>query len=150
MFRPGDNGFQKSTLTNDGFWPDLQLDDFQRQRQIPPSIDAGTVSQAMLTAVAEVNPSLAAFAAQQQRKGHATAAAVPGPVMDGENALTAQYKKAVYARAKADLMGEFAAISRREDNTNQDAPQTKASLLAEAAFVIRAIKGRKRVGVHLV
>ncbi|NTY87789.1 head completion/stabilization protein [Serratia fonticola] len=150
MFRPGDNGFQKSTLTNDGFWPDLQLDDFQRQRQIPPSIDAGTVSQAMLTAVAEVNPSLAAFAAQQQRKGYTTAADVPGPAMDGENALTAQYKKAVYARAKADLMGEFAAISRREDNTNQDAPQTKATLLAEAAFVIRAIKGRKRVGVHLV
>ncbi|HFV9291865.1 TPA: head completion/stabilization protein [Serratia fonticola] len=150
MFRPGDNGFQKSTLTNDGFWPDLQLADFQRQRQIPPSIDAGTVSQAMLTAVAEANRSLAAFAAQQQRKGYATAADVPGPVMDGENALTAQYKKAVYARAKADLMGEFAAISRREDNTNQDAPQTKATLLAEAAFVIRAIKGRKRVGVHLV
>lgn len=47
-------------------------------------------------------------------------------------------------------MGEFAAVSRRDDNTNQDAPQTKASLLAEAAVVLRGIKGRGRVGVHLV
>jgi hypothetical protein len=150
MFRPGDDGFQKATLTNDGFWPDLALDEFQRQRSIPPTIHQTTVIQAMLAAVAEINPSLAEFVSQQKRKGYATAKAVPGPVMDGDNTLTAQYKKAVYARAKADLMGEFAAISRREDNTNQDAPQTKASLLAEAAVVLRGIKGRRRVGVHLI
>ncbi|ALX92727.1 head completion protein [Serratia fonticola] len=150
MFRPGDDGFQKATLTNDGFWPDLALDDFQRQRSIPPTINQATVIQAMLAAVAEINPSLSDFVSLQQRKGYATAKDVPGPEMDGENALTAQYKKAVYARTKADLMGEFAAVSRREDNTNQDAPQTKASLLAEAAVVIRSIKGLKRVGVRLV
>lgn len=39
MFRPGDNGFQKSTLTNDDFWPDLALDEFQRERSIPPTIN---------------------------------------------------------------------------------------------------------------
>lgn len=150
MFRPGDDGYQKATLTNDGFWPDLALDEFQRQRSIPPTIHQTTVIQAMLAAVAEINPSLAEFVSQQKRKGYATAKAVPGPEMDGDNTLTAQYKKAVYARAKADLMGEFAAISRREDNTNQDAPQTKASLLAEAAVVLRGIKGRRRVGVHLI
>ncbi|PVZ87913.1 head completion protein [Serratia sp. S1B] len=150
MFRPGDDGFEKATLTNDAFWPDLALDEFQRQRSIPPTINQATVIQALLAAVAEINPSLCDFVSQQKRKGYANAKAVPGPMMEGDNALTAQYKKAVYARAKADLMGEFAAISRREDNTNQDAPQTRASLLAEAAVAIRCIKGRKRVGVHLV
>ena len=150
MFRPGDNGFQKSTLTNDGFWPDRARDEFQRERSIPPTINEKTVVQAMLAAVAEINTSLASFTTQQKSKGYMTASAVPGPKMEGENALTAQYKKAVYARTKADLMGEFAAVSRREDNTNQDAPQTKASLLAEAAVVLRGIKGRGRVGVRLV
>ncbi|AVY99403.1 head completion protein [Lelliottia sp. WB101] len=150
MFRPGNDGYQQATLTNDGFWPDLELEDFQRARSIPPDISHHTVSQAMLTAVGEINESLEAFAASKQRAGYQTAAAVPGPSMKGESVLLARYKKAVYARAKADLMGEFAAISRREENTNQDAPQTKASLLAEAAVALRGIKGLGRVGVHLI
>ncbi|MFB9087287.1 head completion/stabilization protein [Erwinia tracheiphila] len=137
-------------LTNDGFWPDLALDEFQRQRSIPPTIHQDTVKQALLAAVAEINPTLAAFVSRQQRKGYGSASDLPGPQMDGDNAVMAQYKKAVYARAKADLLGEFAAVSRREDNTNQDAPQTKASLLAEAALVLRNLKGRGRVGVHLI
>lgn len=150
MFRPGNNGYQQGTLTNDGFWPDLDLEAFQRERGIPPDINYRTVSQALLAAVGEINSALQAFAASQSRRGYATAADVPGPALDGVSVLVAQYIKAVHARAKADLLGEFAAISRREDNTNQDAPQTKAALLSEAAFALRAIKGRKRVGVRLV
>lgn len=76
MFRPGDNGFQKSTLTNDGFWPDLALDEFQRERSIPPTINEKTVVQAMLAAVAEINTSLASFTTQQKSKGYMTASAV--------------------------------------------------------------------------
>lgn len=150
MLRPGNDGYQQATLKNDGFWPDLELEDFQRERSIPPDINHRTVSDALLTAVAEVNESLQAFAASKQKAGYATAGDVPGPQTREGNALTARYKKAVFARAKADLMGEFASISRRNDNTNQDAPQTKASLLAEAAVVLRGIKGLGRVGVHLV
>ncbi|WP_312156375.1 head completion/stabilization protein [Lelliottia nimipressuralis] len=150
MLRPGNNGYQQATLENDGFWPDLELEAFQRERNIPPDINHHTVSEALLTAVAEINESLQAFAGAKQKAGYATAGDVPGPRMKGENALVARYKKAVFARAKADLMGEFAAISRREDNTNQDAPQTKASLLAEAAVALRGIKGLGRVGVHLI
>lgn len=150
MFRPGDNGFQEATLTNDGFWPDLSLSEFQRQRSIPPTLHETTVTQALLAAVAEINGALVEVVRAKKNAGFTTAGSVPGPEMDGDNALTARYKKAVYARAKADLMGEFAAISRREDNTNQDAPQTRAGLLSEAAFAIRGIKGLKRVGVRLV
>lgn len=150
MFRPGDNGFQEATLTNDGFWPDLSLSEFQRQRSIPPTLHETTVTQALLAAVAEINDALVEVVRAKKSAGFTTAGSVPGPEMDGDNALTARYKKAVYARAKADLMGEFAAISRREDNTNQDAPQTRAGLLSEAAFAIRGIKGLKRVGVRLV
>lgn len=150
MLRPGNNGYQQATLTNDGFWPDLELEDFQRQRSIPPDISHETITQALLSATVEINAALTAYVTQQTARGYATAAAVPGPVMGNETFLAAQYKKAVFARAKADLLGEFAAISRREDNTNQDAPQTRASLLAEAAYVLRSIKGLKRVGVRLV
>lgn len=149
MFRPGDSGFQAATLENT-FWPDLQLDDFQRQRSIPPSINAGVVAQALLAAVAEINAALESKATALQAQGYARAEDAPGASMDGITVLVAQYKKAVFARAKADLLGEFAAISRRDENTNQDAPQTKASLLAEAAVAIRAIKGRGRVGIRLI
>lgn len=150
MFRPENDGFQYATLENNGFWPDLALDEFQRQRSIPPSIDQETIKQALLTSVTAINDELQGVATEKQKKGYATAQDVPGVRMGADNSLVAQYKKAVFARAKADLMGEFAAVSRRDENTNQDAPQTKASLLAEASFVLRSMKGKKRVGINLI
>ena len=150
MLRPGNNGYQAATLKNDPFWPALELEDFQRQRSIPPDISHETVAGALLTAVSEINATLQSVVSRHQRSGHATAADVPGPEIDGINALTALYIRAIHARAKADLMGEFASVARQVENTGQDAPQTRASLLAESAVALRHIKGLKRVGVHLI
>ncbi|EKK2105898.1 head completion/stabilization protein, partial [Salmonella enterica] len=75
---------------------------------------------------------------------------VPGAKMGDETQLTAQYKKAVYARAKADLLGEFATIGRRESHPGQESQDTRASLLAEAANVMRNMLRQPRVGVHLI
>ncbi len=136
--------------TAEPFWPDLNLGEFQKQRAIPPHMDGATAVQAILAAVGEVNISLADYVAQQQAKGYSTALAVPGATVNGENQLTAQYKKSVYARAKADLLGEFASIGRRETHPGQESNETRESLIAESTLVIRNIKGKSRVGVSLI
>ncbi|HCT8728685.1 capsid completion protein [Klebsiella variicola] len=150
MFSGNPIQYQDVPLTNDGFWPDLNLADFQKARSIPADVAAETVAEALITAVAEVNGELAGIQDKHRAAGCDSADAVPGGRMKGMSQLTAQYKKAVYARAKADLMGEFASVGRRESHPGQESGETRNGLLAEAAMVIRQIKGLKRATVRMV
>lgn len=137
-------------LTNNGFWPDLNLADFQEQRSLPPDMSAKTLADALLSAVVEVNAELVSVEEKHRAAGHASAASVPGVMMGGTNGLCAQYTRAVFARAKADLMGEFAAIGRRESHPGQESEETRAGLLAESSVAIRHIKGLKRATVRKI
>lgn len=150
MFSGTSIDFDDASLTNDGFWPDLSVKDFQSQRTIPADIDAATIRQALLTAAGEINDDLVKVAAKYQGDGHTSAEAVPGVEIDGENLLCARYRKAVYARAKADLMGEFASIGRRESHPGQESDETRSSLIAESTLTVRRIKGLKRITVAII
>lgn len=132
------------------FWPDLNLAEFQRLRTLPVDLPPGAGLNAMLAAVAEINADLVTVVKKHQAEGYATALDVPGARADDENQLTAQYKKAVYARAKADLMGEFQTIGRRDTFPGQESEDTRENLLAEAALVLRSMKGFGRVGVYKI
>ncbi|MBP1037851.1 head completion/stabilization protein [Serratia fonticola] len=143
--------YQDIPITNGvEFWPDLNLKEFQQSRSIPPDLPATTAGRAVLAAIAEINADLAAVVSSHQSQGHDQAKDVPGAQMDGENQLTAQYKKAVYARAKADLLGEFPTIGRRETHPGQESAETRDTLLAEAATVLRNMQGFRRVGIYQV
>lgn len=137
-------------INGDPFWPDLNVGEFQRLRKLPVDLPPETATNALLATIAEVNGDLSSVVTLQKAKGHATARDVPGARAGDETQLTAQYKKAVYARAKADLMGEFQAIGRRETMPGLEGTDTRESLLAEATTVIRNMKGFGRVGVWKV
>lgn len=139
------------TVTNgEPFWPDLNLAELQGSRTLPADLPDDTAAMALLAAVAEVNTTLAPVVAHWKAQGHERAADVPGARMGDETQLVAQYKKAVYARAKADLMGEFATIGRRETYPGQESEDTRATLLAEASLVMRNMLGHRRAGVHII
>jgi hypothetical protein len=148
--------YQDAPITNGvAFWPDLNLKEFQESRSIPPDLPASTAARAVLAAIGEVNDYLASVVSRHVASGYTDALAVPGAVITGEggqqeNQLTAQYKKAVYARAKADLLGEFPTIGRRDTQPGAESGETHATLLAEAAFVLRNMAGFARVGVYMI
>ena len=48
MFSGKPLDYQDEPLTNNGFWPDLNLKDFQAQRSLPADIDADTIAQALI------------------------------------------------------------------------------------------------------
>lgn len=139
--------YQDEPLINNGFWPDLNLAEFQRSRTIPADVDAGTVGDALLAATGEVNSQLVSVQDRHLENGFAAAQDVPGARMGGQNQLCAQYKKAVYARAKADLLGEFASVGRRESHPGQESEETRNGLLTESSIAIRLIKGLRRATV---
>ncbi|MEI9788389.1 head completion/stabilization protein [Moellerella wisconsensis] len=150
MLNGNELNYQSVEITNDSFWPDINLADFQKQRKIPIDLDNNLLTDALLASIAEINLSLESLKKQLISNGYNTASDAPGAKANGQNALCAQYKKALYARAKADLIGEFNSIASRAPNPKQENPETKASLLAEAAFVIRNMKGLKRVTVAMI
>lgn len=150
MFSGNPINYSDVPLINNGFWPDLNLKDFQEQRAIPPDLDAGTVGQALVSAVTEVNAGLVSVEEKHRAAGYDTAVSVPGVTLGELNGLCAQYTKAVFARAKADLLGEFATIGRRETHPGQESEETRDGLLAESSVTIRLMKGLKRVTVSKV
>ncbi|MFQ2730249.1 head completion/stabilization protein [Aeromonas caviae] len=157
MFAGKDIDYSAATIRNDGFWPDVAVADFERRRALPADLNQQTTGAALLAAVSEINLQLASHQAALQGKGYASAAAVPGPSLDdgadsGRNALTEQYLAAVFARAKAALLPEFASVTERATANNQveRSPDQRAQLLAESQQLVRSIKGKHRAGVSLI
>ncbi len=107
MFSGKPLDYQDEPLKNEGFWPDLNLKDFQAQRAIPADVEADTAAQALLAAVAEVNAELEKVEASWKARGVLSAGDAPGARMGELNALCAQYMKAVFARAKLTCWGSL-------------------------------------------
>lgn len=157
MFAGKDIDYSAATIRNDGFWPDVAVSDFERRRALPADLDQQTTGAALLAAVSEINLQLAKHQSALQAKGYTTAVEVPGPSLEdgsntGSNALTEQYLAAVFARAKAALLPEFASVTERAAANNQveRSPDQRAQLLAESQQLVRSIKGKHRAGVSLI
>lgn len=150
MFSGNPINYQDVPVTNDGFWPDLNVKDFQDSRSIPADISTATVSDALVSAMAQANRSLVKQRQQFIDEGFSLAAEVTGPAYQGTNYVVAQYRKAVFARAKADLMGEWKTVVRVKDDAQAASTETREDLLAEANFALRSLKGLSRVGVSII
>lgn len=150
MFSGTPIDYQNAPIENNGFWPDLNLRDFQESRGIPADLPASLQLEKLLIAVSEVNALLAQQEIKHKTAGYDTAADIPGATVNGENSTVAQYKAAVFARAKADLLPNLASLGRRKDNPAQESPETSAGLIAESSRAIRALKGLSRIGVALL
>ncbi len=161
MFAGRNIDYSAAIIRNDGFWPDVAVADFERRRALPADLNQQTTGAALLAAVSEINLQLTTHQAELQAKGYANAAAVPGPRLGSSadadadadtNALTEQYLAAVFARAKAALLPEFASVTERATANNQveRSPDQRAQLLAESQYLVRIIKGKYRAGVSLI
>ena len=152
MFNGNTTNYQQATITNDGFWPNIAVGDFERARSIPADMQPDTVAGVVLSAVAQINIELAITKAKLMADGFFAAAEVPGPSVNNKNQLEVLYQQAVFARAKADLVVEFGSVTQRSAGNNQatQSDDTRAALLAESQQHIRAIKGVHRCGIELL
>ncbi|GHA05630.1 head completion/stabilization protein [Oceanisphaera arctica] len=152
MFNGKTTDYQQATITNDGFWPDIEVGEFEQGRAIPADMQPETVAAAVLSAVAQVNIELMITKSKLQAEGHWMAAEVDGPHINGQNQLEILYRQAVFARAKADLVVEFGSVTQRDTGNNQatQSGDARAALLAESQQHIRAIKGVHRCGIELL
>lgn len=109
-------------LANDGFWPTLMLGDLMDNYRIPAEYADGVIKTGLTLAMIRVNDKLSKVKFALIADGYASLAdyttAHPEPINESD-VFTEHYKNAVFARAKAGLLKNFATINRRPQADNQ-------------------------------
>ncbi len=145
--------YQNTEIENDGFWPNLNVGDFEKRRGIPSNLDSEAVALSLAAAVSQINIELVNTKARYQADGILKAEDIAGlPKVLGKNSIVALYEKAAFARAKADMVSEFATVSTKEagDRIAESERDITERLLAESQQHLRALKGSGRCGVALL
>lgn len=137
-------------LSNDGFYPDIELDDFRAAMNVNNDVDSLSVENRLRGAMFKVNRLLKDW--RDELGDVATLEEVDAPVMDGLSEKIYFYKQAVYAYARAQLME-----SRREVTTTAKG-HDRADSLSETVDdyyrmsheAVRVILDKTRITVELI
>ena len=153
-------GFEVSTSTqrsgeaiaNDPWFVDVSLLEFATKWAIPASFENDLLTDKLIFAMDEVNQALLDYLLVQQGLGFNNLADVTAQSIGGESVKVAQYKRAVYAKAKAELVKAQVDLSRTKDAENQ--ASTSADLAGHyesmASKAIASIQGLRAIGVYSI
>lgn len=95
-----------ATVTNDGFFPDIDLAAMRAAMRLDGTVTDARLVDAVVTAMIGVNGELSAWQAAQLAAG-AVALADIGPKINGEGVKLVLYRTAVYRTARADLTERY-------------------------------------------
>lgn len=142
----------EQTIENNGFWPDLSLAEYQKAYRLPGEYLSEVLVTQLELAMGEVNTDLKSLMVSWRSLG-ITEIATADPVLLEERAYKVKlYKRAVYCRAKATALTDFATVTRREvaENTGKEAPERADTYLAFSQQAVRALQGRSRITAALL
>ena len=144
--------FVEQAIENDGFWPDLSMSEFQKGYRLPAEYLVDMLATDLTTAMAEVNRDLAKRKADWQTAGVTSVESADPMVLPERTFHAATYKRAVYCRAKASLLTQFATVTRREsaENTGKELPERGETFLEFSQQSIRSLQGRGRITAALL
>jgi hypothetical protein len=139
-------------IPNDGFWPDLGVSEFQTGYRLPAEYLVDLLAEGITSAMGEVNLDLAKRKAAWQAGGITNVAAADPLLLQERDFYAASYKRAVYCRAKAFLLQQFATVNRREsaENLGKEAPEAHEQFLAYSQQAVRLLQGRGRITAVLL
>lgn len=144
--------FVEQTIENDGFWPNLSVSEFQKGYRLPAEFLGDLLTDALIIAMAEINNDLAKLQARWQAAGITSVEAADPRLLPNQALKARLYKRAVYCRAKASALQQFATVTRREsaENTGKEAPEREDTFLAFSQSAVRALQGRGRITAALL
>lgn len=144
--------FVEQAIENDGFWPDLSVAEFQKGYRLPAEYLVELLTAELTTAMTEVNRDLAKCKARWQNQGVTSLESADPMVLPERTFQAATYKRAVYCRAKASLLPQFATIIRRDsaENLGKELPDRPETFLAFSQQAVRSLQGRGRMTAALL
>ncbi|MBL4761383.1 MAG: head completion/stabilization protein [Gammaproteobacteria bacterium] len=137
--------YLNTPITNDGFFPDVVLGDFQRDYRIPTKYEQETVTDKLLISIVRINEQLEEQQALWILEGFGTLEAVTSKEVNGISILIIRYKEAVFCYAKALLIAEFASINRKDSalNITTDIEPIDTHWKTRSSKAVRRLLGRK-------
>lgn len=141
-----------AAIVNSAFWPDIDIEHARETMRLDGTVTPIRIREALVNAMAWANSELRAWRLEQQAAGHATLAAVPAEEIDGESIKLAQYRRAVYCQAAANLTERFRGFDatgqgqKRADDLAPDIDE----LRRDSRHAIADIQGRLRAFVELI
>ncbi|WP_339495591.1 head completion/stabilization protein [Pseudomonas sp. RA_105y_Pfl2_P56] len=144
--------FVEQAIENDGFWPNLSVSEFQKGYRLPAEYLVEMLVTDLNTAMIEVNRDLAKRKSQWQNVGVTTVESADTKVLPERTFHAATYKRAVYCRAKASLLTQFATVNRREsaENIGKELPERGETFLEFSQQAVRVLQGRGRITAVLL
>ncbi|UFI44871.1 head completion/stabilization protein [Pseudomonas savastanoi] len=144
--------FVEQAIENDGFWPNLSVAEFQKGYRLPAEYLVEMLAADLTTAMVEVNTDLAKLKARWQGAGVSNVESADTTVLPERTFQAATYKRAVYSRAKASLLTQFATVNRREsaENVGKELPERSETFLAFSQAAVRSLQGRGRITAALL
>ncbi|HFQ4921006.1 TPA: head completion/stabilization protein [Vibrio vulnificus] len=132
------NSAESTDIAGEG-WPGLSTGEFRSLRRIPYTFDNDSLAVAVTIAAMNI----------QQRLARLLSDGKP-PVLN--NAQTMLYKRAVYGRAHAELLKEFATQDRRKEGESvaTDEPEQEARFLTQSNKDVRQLLGRSANGIDSI
>lgn len=139
-------------IKSDGFWPDVSVSEFQKGYRLPAEYLVELLTAELTTAMTDVNADLAKLKARWQGLGVSNVESADTTVLPERTFQAATYKRAVYCRAKASLLTQFATIIRREsaENLGKELPDRPETFLAFSQQAVRSLQGRGRITAALL
>ncbi|QQN27104.1 head completion/stabilization protein [Pseudomonas syringae group genomosp. 3] len=144
--------FVEQAIENDGFWPDLSVAEFQKGYRLPAEYLVEMLAADLTMAMVEVNTDLAKLKARWQGAGVSNVESADTTILPERTFQAATYKRAVYSRAKASLLTQFATVNRREsaENVGKELPERSETFLAFSQAAVRSLQGRGRITAALL
>lgn len=143
-------------ITNDGFWPDMGVGDFQRVYRLPEDYAEDLLADHLMLGMLWANKEVAEWKTTQQAAGYATLQDVPEDVQGGSigkgTAVRLHYIRAVSCYAKAILLEQYPTINRREAAKHEaaESKETHERFMVQAQNAIDDLMGRSRCNVELI
>ncbi len=144
--------FVEQIIENDGFWPNLSVAEFQKGYRLPAEYLGEMLAADLTMAMFEVNTDLAELKARWQGAGVSSVESADTTILPERTYQAATYKRAVYTRAKASLLTQFATVTRREsaENTGKELPERSETFVALSQAAVRSLQGRGRITAALL
>ena len=134
--------FNATTLTNNGFYPNVSLGEFQKLHRVPSNIADDAVENQVSLAMGAVNLALEDTKAKAQWAATEYANLAAIDATDNGNRQRF-YRAAVYYRAKAKLLKDFQTFNRRPVAENQatESDEIYKTLIAESRRAMNQLPG---------
>lgn len=141
-------------LINDGFCPDISVDDFVKIYRIDDRVPPETLLSLIQNNTLLINSDrkFADWVCQQTAKGYLSLADVPAQQLNDESAHLINYRTAVFARVKADILLEFGDQTLTKDGEAEYANRANqaAHYINESITALRRLLGKSGIRVRRI